>query len=290
MTVWLTGAAGMLGHDVYQALQASGHRVYTTDMDVDIADTAAVDRFLAGHQDVQTIVNCAAWTNVDAAESHETEAFRVNATGPQTLAGAAKARDLWLIHISTDYVFDGSQEQPYTPQDEPDPASAYGRTKLAGERMIEKAGCNATVIRTAWLYGAAGKNFVATMLRLFGERDVVSVVNDQFGCPTYTRDLAELIRAVVEHPVAGVFHYTGSGRTTWFDFAKEIYRQATGGGYLSSACSVEPISSEEFAAAAPRPANSQLDCSRTVEVFGVEPVPWQRALEQYLSEVFRDKT
>lgn len=285
MKVWITGASGMLAHDVRSSLDRAGHEIIGTDLEVDIADSQSVEQHLDQNRDVEWIINCAAWTNVDKAEDHEADAFRVNAEGPGVLARAAAERDAKLLHVSTDYVFDGTKNGPYRPEDAPNPQSAYGRTKRAGEQKIAESGCFSTVVRTAWLYGAHGGNFVATMLRLMNEREGLRVVNDQYGCPTYTRDLADLTAAVVAAPQAGTFHFTGSGRTTWFEFAKEIQAQAMGGGLLSKACAIVPVSSGEYAAKAPRPANSELDCSRTTAAFGVSPAEWREALSRYLKEV-----
>lgn len=287
MTAWVTGASGMLGSEVVARLASDGHRVFASDIEVDITDRAAVDAFFEAAGTVDWIVNCAAYTAVDAAEDDEARALHLNATGPAVLAEAAAARGIALVHISTDYVFDGTKYGAYLPDDPPAPQSAYGRTKLEGELRVRAALRRHVIIRTAWLYGRNGKNFVATMLRLMNERDEVRVVTDQNGSPTHAADLADAIAAVVTHPdpTWGTFHYTGAGATTWYEFAREIYRQGRERGLIASECAVNPTTSAEFRAKASRPANSVLDCSSFESTFGFAPGGWREALSRYLDSI-----
>lgn len=262
---WLVvGAAGMLGQDVVAAAKAAGHRVTGIGRSgLDITDAAATRAAVAGHD---VVVNCAAWTAVDDAETHESEAFAVNATGAANLARATAAAGARLIHVSTDYVFDGGATEPY-PEDAPvRPRSAYGRTKAAGEWAVRAEAPDAVVVRTAWLYGAGGRCFPKTIARAAGERDRLSVVDDQTGQPTWTADLADLIvRIVGAQAPSGIYHGTSSGQVTWWGFAREIVAAA---GYSTP---VDTTTSAAYQLPAPRPAYSVLGHDRLRQI-GVEPI------------------
>jgi dTDP-4-dehydrorhamnose reductase len=276
----------MLGHDVARASERSGHELVLVDLpEIDITDAAAVDELLdmvlAEPGSLQAIVNCAAWTDVDGAESKPELAHAVNADGAGNLARSAARIDVPLLHISTDYVFDGvppldadGRPRPYVESDPTGPRSVYGSTKLDGERQVLAASPRHTVVRTAWLYGVDGPNFVETMLRLAGERDVVQVVTDQVGSPTWSGHLAPAVLGLLEREVSGLVHMTGAGEVSWNDFAREIFRQA------EVDCAVEPASSEQMARAAPRPAWSALASERD----DVLPMPdWREGLAGYLA-------
>jgi dTDP-4-dehydrorhamnose reductase len=286
MRLLVTGANGMLGHDVQRAGERAGHELVLVDLpELDIVDEAAVGELLqrlSGEPgSLDAVVNCAAWTDVDGAESKREQAHAVNALGPAVLAGAAARVDVPLLHISTDYVFDGvapldadGRARPYVESDPTGPRSVYGATKLEGERAVLAASPRNTVVRTAWLYGVDGKNFVATMLRLAGERDAVQVVTDQIGSPTWSGHLAPALLGLLERGVTGLVHMTGGGEVSWNGFAQEIFRQA------EIACRVEPADSELLALAAPRPAWSALASERD----DVLPMPaWQDGLAGYLA-------
>ncbi len=271
-TRWLVvGANGMLGTEVMSALV--NRNVQGLDLpDIDITDPMSVQRALAG---VDVVVNCAAYTAVDDAETNERIAFLVNAVGPANLARQCAERDAKLVQISTDYVFDGAAEQPYSEMVPPSPKSAYGRTKLAGEWAVRAELPHASyILRTAWLYGAAGPNFAATMARLEGERDTVSVVDDQFGQPTWARDLAQRIVEIVDVDApAGTYHATNTGRTSWFGFAQRVFELAG-----ADPGRVQPTTTEAFPRPAPRPANSVLSHDGW-ERAGLRPMrPWDEAL------------
>jgi len=281
MRILITGAAGMLGHDVRRAAERAGHELVLVDLpELDITDAREVSAFFARERPEATI-NCAAWTDVDGAESKRELAHAVNATGAGNLARAAAEIGMALLHISTDYVFDGAaprdaegRERPYVESDPTDPRSVYGETKLAGELEVLAASAEHTVVRTAWLYGVDGRNFVDTMLRLAGEREAVQVVDDQVGSPTWSGHLAPAILGLLEREVRGLVHLTGAGAVSWNGFAREIYRQAEVG------CRVEPASSEQMARPAPRPAYSVLESERD----DVLPMPpWQDGLAGYLA-------
>jgi dTDP-4-dehydrorhamnose reductase len=272
----------MLGLDLQVALALSG--VPEGDVtalgrsDLDITDAAKVREAVRGHD---IVVNCAAYTAVDLAESHEADAFAVNALGAAHVAGACRLAGARLVHLSTDYVFGGDATEPYT-EDEPQaPRSAYGRTKAAGEWAVQAHCPQAWIVRTAWLYGAGGGNFVTTMARLAGERETLTVVDDQRGQPTWTMDVAEaILRLVGDSAPFGVWHATSQGETTWHGFAREIFTRLG-----LDAGRVQPISSAQFQAAAPRPAYSVLghDAWRMT---GVAPLPhWRDSLAKALPEV-----
>lgn len=266
---WLiVGAAGMLGQDVVKRLDDSGATFRAVDRDeLDITDAGACEQALLG---TDVVVNCAAWTAVDLAEEREPDAFAVNATGAANLARAATAAGARLVQISTDYVFDGSATTPY-PADAPqNPASAYGRTKAAGEWAVRTYGDQHLVLRTAWLYGAGGGCFPKTIARVAAERGSVDVVDDQFGQPTWTVDVADLaVRAIEAEVAGGIYHATSQGSASWFGFAA----QAVAAAGLDPAI-VHPTTSEAFVRPAPRPAYSVLG-HESVRAAGLEPIgPW----------------
>jgi dTDP-4-dehydrorhamnose reductase len=248
----VTGAAGMLGVDVVEVLRSSGHSVRPlTRADLDVRDPAACRSAVEG---AEAVVNAAAWTDVDGAEAREQAAFAVNAVGAANVARASAHHGAALVHLSTDYVFDGTATEPYRPDAPIAPVNAYGRTKAAGEWAVRSEHPGAYVVRTAWLYGAHGGSFVRTMLRLAQERDSVEVVDDQRGQPTWTHDLAVLLRdLVVEAAPAGVHHGTSSGEATWYDLARETYRLA---GLDPER--VRPTTSDRYPRPAPRPQYSVL--------------------------------
>ena len=262
---WLVvGAGGMLAHDLLDVLRGRSASVVAAGRaELDVTDPDAV---AAAVRDVDVVVNCAAWTAVDDAETHEAEAFAVNATGAALLARASAAAGARLVQVSTDYVFDGRATSPY-PEDAPlGPVSAYGRTKGAGEWAVRAEAPDHLIVRTAWLYGAHGGCFPKTMARLAAERDELSVVDDQVGQPTWTHDLADLVVRLVEAQApAGTYHGTSSGQTSWFGFTRRIVEG------LGVDTRVEPTTSEAFVRPAPRPAFSVLghDALRAV---GVEPI------------------
>ncbi len=286
MRMLVTGAAGMLGQDVLRAGARAGHELVAVDLpELDITDEQMVERLLArllGEEGgLDAVVNCAAWTDVDGAEGKQEQARAVNATGAGILARAAARAELALLHLSTDYVFDGvapldgeGRPRPYVESDPTGPRSVYGLTKLEGEREVLAASPGHTVVRTAWLYGVDGKNFVETMLRLAGEREAVQVVTDQIGSPTWSGHLAPAILGLLERDVRGLVHLTGAGEVSWNGFAQEIFRQA------EVDCRVEPARSEQMARPAQRPAWSALESERE----GVLPMPdWRDGLAGYLA-------
>lgn len=278
--VWLvTGAGGMLGQDVLARLAAEGvHAIAADRHALDVADPDSVRAAFAEHSPA-VVVNCAAWTAVDDAETQEGSALRVNGTGPRLLAEECRAQGAVLLQVSTDYVFAGDAGKPYAEDDPTGPRSAYGRTKLAGEEaVLETLPGTGYVVRTAWLYGAGGGNFVRTMIKLEGVKDTLDVVDDQRGQPTWTADLADrLVRlgqaALAGTAPAGVYHGTSGGATTWYGFTREIFRLLG-----ADPARVRPTTSGAFVRPAPRPAFSVLGHDRWAAA-GIEPVrDWREAL------------
>lgn len=270
----ITGASGMLGRDVVAAARAAGHEVSACSREeLDVTDARAV-RAAVRDAGAEAIVNCAAWTDVDGAESDEQAANAVNAQGAAHLAAAAAQSGARIVHVSTDYVFDGFARTPYVESDPTGPVSAYGRSKLAGEQAVRASGASHLIARTAWLFGLGGRNFAATMLELAaGGREQVAVVTDQLGCPTYTGHLALALLECLERGVSGTAHLAAAGHCSWNEFAQAIFAQA------QVSCRVVPASSAEIARPAPRPPWSVLASERPE----VPPLPpWQDGLVAYL--------
>jgi dTDP-4-dehydrorhamnose reductase len=271
----------MLGRDVCDVAARAGHEPLAVDLpELDIVDEAAVLAFLEDRRPA-AVVNCAAWTDVDGAETHREQAHAVNAEGAGNLARGAAAIGVGLLHISTDYVFDGrapldtdGRERPYVESDPTGPTSVYGQSKLAGEQQVLAASPRHAVVRTAWLYGLHGRNFVDTMLRLADEREAVQVVDDQVGSPTWSGHLAPAVLGLIEREVGGLVHLTGAGAISWNGFAQEIFRQA------ERDCRVEAVSSAQMARPAPRPAWSVL-ASERADVLAMPD--WRDGLAGYLA-------
>ncbi len=271
--ILLTGAGGMLGHDLV-AIFADADLDARTRGELDITDATAVASAVEG---VDVVINAAAYTRVDDAQTERDLAFAINAEGPRNLARACKAHGARLIHVSTDYVFDGNATTPYLEHTPRNPASVYGQSKAAGEEAIETEHPEGSIIiRTAWLYGEHGPNFPRTMLRLAQSNDSVKVVTDQVGQPTWTKDLAGWIRLLVNSDIqAGVFHGTNSGQTSWFEFAREVYRL---GGLDPER--IQPTTSDEFPRPAPRPTWSVLGHDAWGKAGLPEPRDWRDALAE----------
>jgi dTDP-4-dehydrorhamnose reductase len=264
----------MLGQDVIEACARAGHEPIGLGRgELDITDGRAVDEaFAAFAPDVA--INCAAWTDVDGAEDEERAAMQVNSTGAGLVSSAAAARGTAIVHVSSDYVFDGKKGAPYVESDQPAAISAYGRSKQAGETSVVTANPRHHVVRSSWLYGLGGANFVETMLRLASEQPEVLVVNDQIGCPTYTRHLAGALVELAGREDYGIHHVAAAGRCSWFEFAQEIYDQE------GIECRVMAASTEMLARKAPRPRFSALDSEHPDPI---ELPSWRRGLSEYLS-------
>jgi len=294
MRILLTGANGQVGRELSNRGGQRGFEVLALDRsDLDITDQVSVGREV-NRSSLSLVVNAAGYTAVDEAESEPELAFAVNRDGPAYLASACEKVGIPLVHISTDYVFDGQKQGDYFETDPVSPLSVYGKSKAAGEEEVSKLLREYLILRTGWVYGVHGHNFVKTMLRLGREREVVQVVDDQYGCPTYAADLAETILRIAaqlqegRQIIWGTYHYCGKGVTTWHGFAEEIFRLASGDSSLKVK-RVEPISTSEYPTPAKRPANSVLDCSLVEKEFGIRSRPWSESLARMIKEMFSIK-
>ena len=282
MNILITGANGQLGNEMRDL--SAGHPRHTyffTDVhELDICDAEAVHAFVSNHA-IDLIVNCAAYTAVDKAEDNPDLCDTLNHLAPAHLADAAEARGAALIHISTDYVFDGTAYVPYTEDALPCPNSVYGRTKLAGEEEVTRRCTRTMVIRTAWLYSEYGNNFVKTMLRLGRERAELGVVFDQIGTPTYAGDLARAIYAAIEQGVTpGIYHFSNEGVCSWYDFTLAIHRLAG-----ITTCKVSPLHTDEYPARAPRPHYSVLDKTKIKRTLGIDIPHWEESLARCVARL-----
>ncbi len=273
--ILVTGAGGMLGRDIMRAGALGGLELHAvTKRELDVTNAAAVADLVAAVEP-SAIINCAAYTDVDGCETAEEDAYAVNALGAGILAAAAARTGAHLVQVSTDYVFDGAATSPYVESDPVGPRSAYGRTKLAGEQAVLDASPDHAVVRTSWLHGTGGPNFVATMLRLAEDRDEISVVTDQVGCPTWTGHLAPVLLEIAERRIGGVQHASGAGACSWNEFALEIFDAA------DVTCRVLPTTSAQFTRPAPRPAFSVLGSERADHI---DLPPWADGLKAHLTE------
>ena len=280
MKIVVTGSLGQLGYELMRQAKESQHTYIFTDVreselttSLDITDAEAVEAFIG--EDVDVIINCAAYTDVNRAESDEAMALKINSDAPGNLARAALRADALLIHISTDYVFDGRGYLPYNEESQTGPLSAYGRTKLSGEKAVEESGCRYMIFRTAWLYSLTGRNFFLTMADLTASKPMLKVVYDQVGTPTNAADLAFLLSHIIEENKldrTGLYHYTNEGVCSWYDFTKEI------NDLLGHTCNVMPCRTEEFPTPAARPHSSVLEKKKVRETFGLEIPQWKESL------------
>lgn len=286
--IWVIGGNGMLGHEVCASLSVNRLSMVSTDVEVDITDIAALTEFARSVEDrIDWIINCSAYTAVDQAEDEQEKAFAINADGVRNIALTAGDLNARFIHLSTDYVFDGTSKDPYVETDTVNPTSAYGKSKAEGESLLIRE-CDAHVIvRTAWLYGYYGKNFVATMVRLMNEKDSVSVVADQHGSPTYAPHLADAIHTIITSARIdyGIYHFTNMGETTWFDFACEIYAVGRSSGIITSECEITPIPTSAYPTKATRPAFSYMSKEKIMNSFGLTIPSWKEGLSEYMQEV-----
>lgn len=280
MRFLVTGVKGQLGHDVMEELALRGHEGIGTDVEeMDITDEKTVERVMGSVQ-VDGVIHCAAYTAVDAAEDNVELCKRINANGTEYIARMCKKLDLPMMYISTDYVFDGEGERPWEPEDERNPLNVYGESKYLGELAVQKNLEKFYIVRIAWVFGVNGNNFIKAMLNKAKTTDKVSVVSDQVGSPTYTRDLAVLLVDMMETDRYGIYHATNEGICNWYEFAKEIFAQA------GLKMEVTPISADEYPAKATRPHNSRMNKDK-LEEEGFRRLPsWQDALQRYLKIIF----
>jgi dTDP-4-dehydrorhamnose reductase len=290
MNVLVTGGSGQLGRSIMDVAEYSGHRFIYTYMCsqshegmvyMDITDPEEVNQAMDDYG-IDVIVNCAGYTDVERAESEEDKVFKVNAEAVDVLAGAAKARGALLIHISTDYIFDGTRSEPYSEDAEASPLGVYGRSKLAGELAVRASGARYMIIRTSWLYSRYGKNFVKTILKKSEEQPLLKVVSDQVGTPTYAGDLAEFILTLLEPEnleKTGTYNYTDEGVCSWYDLACEVCDMS------GNLCEVIPCETGEYPVKAARPHYSVLNKSKVKKTFGIEIPYWKDSLRHCMSEI-----
>lgn len=288
MNILVIGASGQLGQELRVVAEGSAqHYTFASRSELDVTDQLAIRHFVQDHH-IDTIINCSAYTAVDRAEDEPEEADRINHQAVAALAALAKAQGLYLIHISTDYVFAGDSHRPITEEETPRPQSVYGRTKLLGEDAIRRAGCRALILRTSWLYSTYGVNFLKTMCRLMQERQELSIVFDQIGTPTYARDLARFIVSYLEQDKGtrqeGTYHFSDEGVASWYDFAEAIRHRM---GY---SCQLHPIRSEQYPTKATRPSYSVLDKAKLKRDFGITLPHWQTSLEDCLNQLTSTET
>jgi len=284
--IWIIGCNGMLGRELAGLCEKEKIPLIGTDRECDITDINALRSF-AKDRSVNWIVNCSAYTAVDKAEDEEDIAFSINAAGAGNIAEVATVIGAKMIHVSTDYVFDGKGTRPYREEDPVDPIGAYGRTKLAGERYVQEKCARHFIIRTAWLYGKHGNNFVHTMLRLFKEKDELNVVSDQKGSPTWAYDLASAILHIIgkDSDQYGIYHFTNEGETNWHEFAKEIYDLARKENLITRDMNIRPVTTDEYPTKAKRPGYSVLDKSKIKRVFSLAIPSWRESLAAYMLHI-----
>ena len=300
MRILLTGSSGQVGGDLLPALQRMGTVVAPTRSDLDLSNPMAVREFVAQVKP-DWIVNPAAYTAVDKAETGPDAAYAINAEAPRALGLEAARLNIPVIHFSTDYVFNGSGEKPWTEVDATAPLGVYGASKLAGERALAESGAAHLIFRTSWVYNGTGKNFLLTILRLARQKQELRIVNDQFGAPTWSRDLARMVVQVIEqvkkreapggsaaeivHALPDVYHAVARGETTWFGFAQEFVRYASESQPETTFARLIPIPGSEYPTPAQRPANSRLDCTRLKRIFHFAFPRWQDSTATVVKEV-----
>ena len=288
--IWLIGSKGMLASEISTLFTQHNMKWIGTDKEVDITDKNALHEFYKTtfqNKKCDWIINCAAYTAVDKAEDDSSVAQKLNADSLINISELAKKNGAKLIHFSTDYVFAGNSSIPYSETDQTDPQSVYGKTKLEGEKNISKILQEYYIIRTAWLYGKAGHNFVSTMLRLMNEKNEIKVVNDQHGSPTYAVDLARTVIKIIKinNERYGIYHYSNEGNISWYDFACEIYKQGKELNLIKSNCNILPCDSSEFPQKAKRPSFSLLNKEKIKQNFDLSIPEWKESLSCYLKEL-----
>ncbi|MBK58128.1 MAG: dTDP-4-dehydrorhamnose reductase [Pseudomonas sp.] len=293
MRILVCGAGGQVGHELIN--RAGGYGLEALGMTRDHLDITDAEQVtdLVRRLKPGLIINAAAYTHVDNAETHREQAYSVNRDGAERLAQAARQASIPLLHISTDYVFSGDARAPYNEDDEVEPTGVYGASKLAGETAIQAVLDKHLILRTSWVYGAHGHNFVKTMLRLGCQRDALSVVADQFGCPTQAGSIADVLLELAQRYAQngelkwGLYHYSGRSPCTWFNFAVEVFRQAEAKGMLATRPKVSPITTAQYPTPARRPAWSVLDCSKFETTFGIDTRDWHDELSIVLDSLAR---
>lgn len=285
--ILVTGNKGMLGTDVEIWLKINNMPAFFTDLDVDIVNLAKLREFVS-NKDIKWIINCAAYTAVDKAETQQDLARSVNAIGIQNIGKVAKEKDAKVIHISTDYVFDGLDTSEYKESMKINPQTVYGKTKAEGEELLFKETDKAFILRTSWLYGKYGNNFIFTILRLLNEKSILEIVDDQTGSPTYTKDLVNALAKIIQQDSHqyGIYHFSNRNKTDWFEFADTIYKLALKYNVIPRTVQKDvrlvPISSDQYITSAKRPQNSYLNCSKFETVFQYKIRNWKDALDDFM--------
>ncbi|ENU5816005.1 dTDP-4-dehydrorhamnose reductase [Vibrio fluvialis] len=284
MKVLITGCNGQVGHCLTERLKSKAEILALDYEGLDITDRKAVSKIVADFKP-DYIINAAAHTAVDRAEQEVELSYAINRDGPQYLAQSAQQLNAVMLHISTDYVFDGAGDKPYDETDNTSPQGVYGQTKLAGELVVAQSCEKHLILRTAWVFGEHGNNFVKTMLRLAQTRDELSIVGDQFGGPTYAGDIADALIAMVDYieqgqqPVWGVYHFAGMPYASWYEFAVKIFQSCETKGVLAKQPNIASIPTSAYPTPAKRPTNSRLDCRKIANQFGIQPSDWVAALD-----------
>lgn len=281
--IWIIGNQGMLGRYVEEEFIKNNILTYGSDIDVDITKIKSLKNFVKDKH-IEWIINCSGYTNVDQAENEKEKAMKINYYGIKNIVKICQLNDIQLIHISTDYVFDGKNTFFYSEKDKTNPINFYGKSKLKGEKYIEKNLQKYIILRTSWLYGKHGKNFVNTMIELFNKNDTINVVNDQFGSPTYAKDLAKTIYKIIKKQVyiKGIYHYSGEGQITWYQFCKAIYNIVKKNNIIQKEIQIKPIPSKEFKTLANRPKNSYLSKEKIRYYFKINIPEWEESLKKYI--------
>jgi dTDP-4-dehydrorhamnose reductase len=282
LNILITGSNGQLGSEfrAASALYPFYNFIFTDVAELDITSSSQVEQFLRDNNNIDLIINCAGYTAVDKAEEEPAIALLINFEAVANLVRACKSNDIFLIHISTDYVFNGKMRRPYRENDPPNPSSSYGKSKLAGEEVMMSCLEKGMIIRTSWLYSTFGNNFVKTILKAGAEKGLLNVVNDQFGCPTYARDLAATILDLLPKAMSTyrleIYHYANEGKCSWYDFAKAALELA------NISCKLNPVTSDEYPQKAPRPAYSVLDTMKIKKEFGITIPEWRESLKDFV--------
>jgi len=289
--IWLIGHKGMLGSKVLHYLNATGQPSMQSDIEVDITSPQALSEFVRNKK-IDWIINCSAYTAVDQAEFESELAYKINGEGVLNIASIAKSIGAKLIHISTDYVFDGNKKTPYVETDPTNPINVYGASKLEGDLNLMNTMERYFIVRTSWLYGENGKNYVTSMLNYFNERRQLSIVNDQHGCPTYTEDLAQFIlRIITMNSVDyGIYHFSNESETTWYLFTLKILEFAKKFSLVSNTFEIQPTTTDQYPTKATRPKYTVFSKEKVKTVFNFEIRSWEDALEEYISKMTTVKT
>lgn len=281
--IWVVGCNGMLGRELAEFFADRNVPFVGTDIECDITDIDALQSF-AADKSISWIINCSAYTAVDKAEDESEKAFKINEEGAGNLAQIAENIGAKIVYISTDYVFGGNGAKPYREDDPVNPLGVYAKSKLAGENKVKEKTARCFIIRTSWLFGKHGNNFVYTMIRLFKEKESLNVVNDQKGCPTWAYNLSEAIYCFIKNDSDnfGIYHFSNTGKTTWFDFAVEILNLALKKGIISKSIKINPVSSDQYPSRVIRPPYSVLNLDKIKSIPGINLTDWKVSLDKYL--------